>query len=123
MPPEPESLNSGDCFVLVTRDQVFCWQGKFSNVIERSRSAEIAACVLQRKDLGCKAAEAVITVEEEKLGLQGRENRKFWKCLLNKETASPQPVESAGPAEEDEVKILSLFPEYFSVINDKYRYW
>jgi len=102
VPPEPQSLNSGDCFVLVTRDQVFCWQGKFSNVIERSRSAEIAACVLQRKDLGCKAAEAVITVEEEKLGLQGRENRKFWKCLLNKETASPQPVPNAGPAEEDE---------------------
>ena len=108
VPPEPQSLNSGDCFVLVTRDQVFCWQGKFSNVIERSRSAEIAACVLQRKDLGCKAAEAVITVEEEKLGMQGRENRKFWKCLLNKETASPQPVPNAGPAEEDEVRILSF---------------
>ena len=108
MPPEPQSLNSGDCFVLVTRDQVFCWQGKFSNVIERSRSAEIAACVLQRKDLGCKAAEAVVTVEEEKLGLQGRENRKFWKCLLDKETASPQPVPNAGPAEEDEVRVLSF---------------
>ena len=104
VPPEPQSLNSGDCFVFVTRDQVFCWQGKFSNVIERSRSAEIAACVLQRKDLGCKGAEAVVTVEEEKLGLQGRENRKFWKCFLDKETASPQPVASAGPAEEDEVR-------------------
>ena len=104
VPPEPQSLNSGDCFVFVTRDQVFCWQGKFSNVIERSRSAEIAACVLQRKDLGCKGAEEVVTVEEEKLGLQGRENRKFWKCFLDKETASPQPVASAGPAEEDEVR-------------------
>ena len=104
VPPSPASLNSGDCFVLVTPDQVFCWQGRFSNVIERARSAEVAACVLQRKELGCKAAEAVVTVEEEKVGQQGRENRRFWKCLTGRDGTGT--VGEAGPAEEDEVRAV-----------------
>ena len=54
--PVADSVNSGDCYVLVTPTQVFNWQGRFSNVIERSRSAEIAASIQQRKDLGCKSA-------------------------------------------------------------------
>ena len=70
-------------------------------MIERARSAEIAACVLQKKDLGCKKAEAVETVEEEKLGHCSRENRRFWRCLTDRETTGT--VAEAGPAEEDEV--------------------
>ena len=101
VPPLPESLNYGDCFVLVTPSQVFCWQGRFSNVIERSRSAEVALCVLQKKDLGCKAAESVETVEEEKLSLCSRENRRFWRCLTGKEATGQ--VAEAGPPEQDEV--------------------
>ena len=100
VPPLPESLNYGDCFVLVTPSQVFCWQGRFSNVIERSRSAEVGLCVLQKKDLGCKAAESVETVEE-KLSLCSRENRRFWRCLTGREATGQ--VAEAGPPEQDEV--------------------
>ena len=104
VPPVLESINSGDCFVLVTPSQVFCWIGRFSNVIERARASETAACVLQKKDLGCKKAEQVETVEEEKLSLCGRENRRFWRCLLGREDAlPPRAVAEAGPPEEDEV--------------------
>ena len=101
MPPVAESINSGDCYVLVTPTQVFNWQGKFSNVIERARSAEIALTILQRKELCCKAAPKVETIEEEKLVASGRESRKFWKCLTGSEEA-PE-VKEAGPPGEDEV--------------------
>ena len=68
-------------------------------MIERSRSAEVA--LLQKKDLGCKAAESVETVEEEKLSLCSRENRRFWRCLTGKEATGQ--VAEAGPPEQDEV--------------------
>ena len=102
VPPVAESINSGDCYVLVTPSQVFNWQGKFSNVIERARSAEIALTVLQRKELGCKSAAKVETIEEEKLVASGRENRRFWKCLTGSEEAVK--VKEAGPPGEDEVR-------------------
>ena len=102
MPPVAESINSGDCYVLVTPSQVFNWQGKFSNVIERARSAEIALTVLQRKELGCKSAAKVETIEEEKLVASGRESRRFWKCLTGSEEAVK--VKEAGPPGEDEVR-------------------
>ena len=47
--PEAASINSGDCYILVTGKEVFNWQGKFSNVIERSRSAEVALTIIQKK--------------------------------------------------------------------------
>ena len=107
VPPEPQSLNSGDCFVLVTPTEVFCWLGRFSNVIERARAAEVALVVQQKKELGCKAAARVETVEEEQLpGSGGRENRKFWRCLTGQE--EPGAVVEAGPPEEDEVSTLLL---------------
>jgi len=42
----------------------------------------------------------VETVEEEKLGQYGRENRRFWRCLTGREGAGT--VAEAGPAQEDE---------------------
>ena len=104
VPPSGDSLNSGDCYVLVTASEVFNWQGRFSNVIERSRSAEIALTILQRKDLGCKKASKVDTIEEEKVTASSRENRRFWKSLTGSEEVGR--VREAGPPEEDEVSYL-----------------
>jgi len=100
VPPSPESLNSGDCFILVTPTEVYNWQGKFSNVIERARSAEVAQTIQQKKDLGCKGASKVDTVEEDKIASCSRENRKFWKCLTGKDDIGK--VAEAGHADEDE---------------------
>lgn len=102
VPPVAVSINSGDCYVLVTPSHVFNWQGKFSNVIERARSAEIALTVFQRKELGVKSAVKVETIDEEKLLGCGKESRRFWKCLTGSEEA-PQ-VREAGPPDEDEVR-------------------
>ena len=94
--PTYTSINSGDCYVLVTPEEVYNWQGKYSNVIERSRSSEVALHIQQMKDLGCKKANKVTTIEEPS------SNRKFWSLLgHNNETTSVQ-VGKAGPPEEDE---------------------
>ena len=35
--PSGTSLNSGDVFILVTKDKLFHWVGKSANVIEKAR--------------------------------------------------------------------------------------
>lgn len=35
--PRVSSLNSGDCFLLVTAEHCMVWIGEFSNVIERAK--------------------------------------------------------------------------------------
>ena len=107
-------MNSGDCYVLITPSAVFNWQGRFSNVIERSRSAEVAACVFQKKDMGCKTASNVQTIEEDKMVNCSRENRRFWKTLTGKEEVGE--VAPAGPPEEDEVSVK----QYVSPLSCQY---
>lgn len=51
----------------------------FICLIIRSKSADLAAYILQKKDLGCTLAKSVTIIEETKqAGLQGSE---FWKLL------------------------------------------
>jgi len=62
--------------------QVYNWLGKFSNVIERTRSAELALQIAQRKDLGClKAAGNVFTIDEAKNLGNLSHKRAFWRLL------------------------------------------
>jgi supervillin len=96
--PSHTSVNSGDAYVLVTGSDVFNWVGKFSNVIERNRSAEIAQSILQRKELGCKKARRVHTIEEERAFGASRAEKDFWAALGSSEP-KPSPT---GPPEEDE---------------------
>lgn len=35
--PCAKSINSGDCYILVTPDKVINWVGEFSNVIEKAK--------------------------------------------------------------------------------------
>ncbi len=56
VPPRAESVNSGDSFVLAAPQEVFLWQGRFANVIERSRAAELAQDIYRRRDLCAKRA-------------------------------------------------------------------
>jgi len=47
--PKPESVNSGDCFVLVMSKCVWLWIGEFSNIIEKakvSQTVNICLCEL-----------------------------------------------------------------------------
>lgn len=42
--PRVSSLNSGDCFLLVTAEHCVVWIGEFSNVIERAKVRAAADC-------------------------------------------------------------------------------
>lgn len=42
--PRVSSLNSGDCFLLVTAEHCVVWIGEFSNVIERAKVGAAADC-------------------------------------------------------------------------------
>ncbi|KAL2076926.1 hypothetical protein ACEWY4_027479 [Coilia grayii] len=94
--PRRSSLNSGDCFLLVTSDLCCVWIGEFSNVIERAKVAELANYIQANRDLGCRATE-VITLEE-KVNAQGPAATEFWKVLGGSVNYQP-----AGSPEEDEL--------------------
>jgi len=54
-----DALSSNDSFVVVTSKDLLCWHGKDANVIEKAKAAEIASRINQKKEMGCKAFEAV----------------------------------------------------------------
>ncbi|KAI3374663.1 hypothetical protein L3Q82_021233, partial [Scortum barcoo] len=93
--PRASSLNSGDCFLLVTPEHCFVWIGEFSNVIEKAKAMDLATFIQTNKDMGCRANQ-VQTIEEG-VNPQGPDTQQFW-MILGGQTAY-QPT---GPPEEDE---------------------
>merc|ERR1719510_1212638 len=111
--PQPDSVNSGDAYVALNGFEVVVWQGTYSNVIEKSKSIDLAQMIVQRKDLGCKRARRVTIVEEDKVTKANMGNKAFWKLL-----GCDQPLEQvkpAGPPDEDE--------NYELEINDTNLVW
>ncbi|XP_033608263.1 uncharacterized protein LOC111866670 isoform X5 [Cryptotermes secundus] len=96
--PVASSINSGDNYVLVTPTEVYNYVGRYSNVIERSRGAEVAMNVHQRRDLGCINSEQVITILEEKVTCSSSQVEKFWELL-----GGTGPASGAGHPDEDEL--------------------
>lgn len=43
--PTARSLNSGDCFLLITPKYCFMWSGEFANVIEKAKVVTLSQCV------------------------------------------------------------------------------
>nr|XP_046263206.1 supervillin-like isoform X4 [Scatophagus argus] len=93
--PRASSLNSGDCFLLVTPEHCIVWIGEFSNVIERAKAVDLANFIQTKKDMGCRASQ-VQTIEEGP-NPQNPDTQQFW-TILGGQTA----YQSAGPPEEDE---------------------
>ncbi|XP_051984502.1 supervillin-like isoform X2 [Xyrauchen texanus] len=94
--PRVSSLNSGDCFLLVTPEHCFVWIGEYSNVIERAKASELATFIQLNHDLGCRAAQ-VETIEEH-VNSQSAAAAEFWKIL-----GGQASYQSAGSPEEDEM--------------------
>ncbi|XP_008297835.1 supervillin isoform X2 [Stegastes partitus] len=93
--PRASSLNSGDCFLLVTPEHCFVWIGEFSNVIEKAKAIDLATFIQTKKDMGCRANE-VQTIEEG-VNPQGPDTQQFWTVLGGQMAYQP-----TGPPEEDE---------------------
>ncbi|KAM9426091.1 supervillin-like [Pholidichthys leucotaenia] len=94
--PTAHSLNSGDCFLLITPKQCFMWSGEFANVIEKAKASEMASFVQAKRDLGCKASQ--VTVLEEGINAESRWAKEFWSLLGGK-----SKYRGAGEPEEDEL--------------------
>ncbi|XP_022598994.1 supervillin-like isoform X2 [Seriola dumerili] len=94
--PTAHSLNSGDCFLLITPKQCFMWSGEFANVIEKAKASEMASFVQAKRDLGCKAPQ--VTVLEEGINTESRWAKEFWSLLGGK-----TKYRGAGEPEEDEL--------------------
>lgn len=60
---------------------MFNWVGKYSNVIERARGAEIALHIQQNKDLGFSGLSPVITISEERTICSSSQVATFWRLL------------------------------------------
>ncbi|XP_061551000.1 supervillin-like isoform X12 [Phycodurus eques] len=93
--PRASSLNSGDCFLLVTTKHCFVWIGEFSNVIERAKAMDLAMFIQTKKDLGCRATK-VRTIEEG-VHVQSPDSQEFWTIL-----GGQSAYQCAGPPEEDD---------------------
>ncbi|XDV28094.1 hypothetical protein PO909_031483 [Leuciscus waleckii] len=112
--PRVSSLNSGDCFLLVTPEHCFVWIGEFANVIERAKASELATFIQLNHDLGCRAS--LVETIEEGVKSQSPASAEFWKILGG--TASYQ---SAGSPDEDEMFESAIVETncIFRLVDDK----
>lgn len=94
--PRASSLNSGDCFLLLSPQHCFLWVGEFSNVIEKAKASELATLIQTKRELGCRAT--YIQTIEEGINTHTHAAKDFWK-LLGGQTS----YQSAGDPKEDEL--------------------
>uniref|UniRef100_A0A674NP97 Supervillin a n=1 Tax=Takifugu rubripes TaxID=31033 RepID=A0A674NP97_TAKRU len=92
--PRAPSLNSGDCFLLVTPQHCFVWTGEFANVIEKNKASELANFIQSKRDMGCRAQDVQL-IEE---GMNNHASQEFWKIL-----GGQLSIQSAGTPDEDEL--------------------
>uniref|UniRef100_A0A7N6AUM3 HP domain-containing protein n=1 Tax=Anabas testudineus TaxID=64144 RepID=A0A7N6AUM3_ANATE len=94
--PRASSLNSGDCFLLITPHHCFIWIGEFANVIEKNKASELANFIQSKRDLGCRANYAQVI--EESVSTHSHAAKEFWKIL-----GGQSSYQSAGTPDEDEL--------------------
>ncbi|KAG9350075.1 hypothetical protein JZ751_026428 [Albula glossodonta] len=94
--PTARSLNSGDCFLLITPKHCYMWSGEFANVIEKAKASEMVSFVQAKRDLGCKAPQ--VTILEEGINTDNYRAKEFWNLLGGK-----TEYKGAGDPEEDEL--------------------
>jgi len=94
---EAKNLNSGDCFVLLTKTHMYSWQGNASNDEEKTSAKEIAE---ELKDDGLDegAADRTVVVVAE-----GEEPEEFWKALGGK---ADYPKLAAGEPEPKDPRLF-----------------
>ncbi|GAA6217930.1 supervillin-like [Lates japonicus] len=94
--PSVRSLNSGDCFLLVTPEHCILWSGEFANEQEKAKALELASIIQSQRDLGCQASQVVHL--EEGLNSDGSVAADFWNLLGGR-----TQYRGAGAPEEDEL--------------------
>ncbi|XP_029996795.1 supervillin isoform X2 [Sphaeramia orbicularis] len=94
--PSVHSLNSGDCFLLVSPEHCIVWSGEFANEQEKAKAYELALFIQSQRDLGCQASQVVHL--EEGLNSDSGLAAQFWDLLGGR-----TQYRGAGAPEEDEL--------------------
>ncbi|XP_062813791.1 supervillin isoform X28 [Anolis carolinensis] len=112
--PRATSLNSGDCFLLLTPHYCFLWVGEFANVIEKAKASELATLIQTKRELGCRAS--YVQTIEEGINTHTHAAKDFWK-LLGGQTS----YQSAGRPEEDEMYEAAIIETncIYRLVDDK----
>ncbi|CAF1286362.1 unnamed protein product, partial [Rotaria sordida] len=53
--PTYESINEGDCYLLITPSKVFAWLGRYSNALEKAKTMDIMDYLKQHRDFGLRS--------------------------------------------------------------------
>ena len=88
------SLNSSDCFVLVTPEAVYCWSGQGASDSERATSASVAGVLLTYSYTDSPAPTRALTEVAE-----GAEPEAFWAVLGGKGEYATLPEGEQAPRE------------------------
>ncbi|XP_078281776.1 supervillin a isoform X2 [Rhinoraja longicauda] len=94
--PRASSLNSGDCFLLLSPQHCFLWTGEFTNVIEKAKASELASFIQTKRDLGCRAP--YVAAIEEGINTHTKTAKDFWRLL-----GGQSSYQGAGNPDEDEM--------------------
>ncbi|XP_075160702.1 supervillin isoform X14 [Haematobia irritans] len=101
--PSYQSLNRGDCFILINGAHLYRYVGSYANIIEISRSKKICASILENKDLGCTATSEVILTDGK--FMNEHHWKTFWDILGKPESYI---IPDSGHADEDDLFEASL---------------
>ncbi|XP_058525645.1 supervillin isoform X10 [Ochotona princeps] len=112
--PRALSLNSGDCFLLLSPQHCFLWVGEFANVIEKAKASELATLIQTKRELGCRAS--YLQTIEEGINTHTHAAKDFWK-LLGGQTS----YQSAGDPKEDELYETAIIETncIYRLVDDK----
>ncbi|XP_063079001.1 supervillin isoform X2 [Engraulis encrasicolus] len=94
--PVAGSLNSGDCFLLLTPHLCYVWNGLAANAAEKAKASEIANVVQSQRDLGCQATQVIHLEETSNAG--SSQATEFWNLLGGK----TEYMGAGGPEEDEE---------------------
>jgi supervillin len=50
-----ESMNEGDCYLLITPSKVFAWLGQYANALEKAKTMDLIDYLKQHRDFGLRS--------------------------------------------------------------------
>ena len=53
--PTYESMNEGDCYLLITPSKVFVWLGRYANALEKAKTMDLMDFLKQHRDFGLRS--------------------------------------------------------------------
>lgn len=105
--PDIKSINCGDCYILVTKDSIYAWIGQYCNIIERTKTLEIANQIQKKKDLCFRSSNDFIIIDHQNENFDNKtSNDLFLKELKSNRNESINPPKSPEEDEEYEEAII-----------------